>query len=861
MPKRTASAFASRTLWNIGWRYLVRHPWQSALMVLGVALGVAVAVAVDLANASATRAFDYSTDAVAGRATHQIVGGPLGLDEALYVELRREGLVTNDRPAAPIVTDYVYSPQLGDRPFQLLGVDPFAEAPFRNYLWGTGDAPTAGLSDLLTRPGAVLIALDTATYYGLAPGDRLSLEVAGYPREAFVAGLLEPADDLSRRALDGLLLADIATAQELTGRVGRLDRIDLILPATGQAVADNIVARLPAGAQIVPVQARSGTIEEMTAAFRLNLLALSLLALVVGVFLIYNTMTFSVVQRRPLFGTLRCLGVTRREVFALVASEALLVGGLGAALGLGLGILMGRGAVQAVTQTISDLYFVVTVQEIEIATSSLVKGALLGVVATLLAAAPPAWEAASVPARVALSRSGLEGKARRAVTSVAVGSLVLAASGMVLLAVPTRSLTISFAGTFSVVIAFAALTPLVTLVLMRVATRPLGRLWGALGRMAPRNVVTSISRTAVAVAALMVAVSVIIGVSIMISSFRFTVVTWLDQVLQGDVYVSAPSGTSTQATTPLDPDVLPLVESWPGVERVDLLRTVAVESADGPVLVHAVYNPDYGERPFLSDDLAPDARWAAMEDGAVVVSEPYANRTGLSREDSTVTLYTQDGPRDFAVAGVYYDYVASQGAISMSLDTYRRFWGDDALTALAIRLAPGVAAEPVARELGDALAPTQRLFVRPNQALRQEALVIFDRTFAITGALQLLATVVAFIGVLSALLSLQLEKQRELGILRAVGLTARQLWGLVMLETGLMGAVAGLLAMPTGFALSLILIYIINRRSFGWTLQMEVDPVPFLQALAVAVIAALLAGIYPARKMGKMLTAEALRYE
>jgi putative ABC transport system permease protein len=303
------------------------------------------------------------------------------------------------------------------------------------------------------------------------------------------------------------------------------------------------------------------------------------------------------------------------------------------------------------------------------------------------------------------------------------------------------------------------------------------------------------------------------------------------------------------------------VESWPGVERVDLLRTVAVESADGPVLVHAVYNPDYGERPFLSDDLAPDARWAAMEDGAVVVSEPYANRTGLSREDSTVTLYTQDGPRDFAVAGVYYDYVASQGAISMSLDTYRRFWGDDALTALAIRLAPGVAAEPVARELGDALAPTQRLFVRPNQALRQEALVIFDRTFAITGALQLLATVVAFIGVLSALLSLQLEKQRELGILRAVGLTARQLWGLVMLETGLMGAVAGLLAMPTGFALSLILIYIINRRSFGWTLQMEVDPVPFLQALAVAVIAALLAGIYPARKMGKMLTAEALRYE
>ena len=861
MSEGTPRAFASRTLWNIGWRYLLRHPWQSVLMVLGITLGVAVAVAVDLANASATRAFDYSTDAVAGRATHQLIGGPQGLDEALYVDLRRQGLATGGIPAAPIVTDYVYSPQLGDRPFQLLGMDPFAEAPFRNYLWGDGQVPIGGLTNLLTQPGAVLLSSDTAAYYDLAPGDRLSLEVGGYPRDAFVAGLLNPADDLSRRTLDGLLLADISTAQELVGRLGRLDRIDLILPGDEEAVAAEFIAVLPAGTQIVQVDARTGTIEEMTAAFRLNLLALSLLALVVGLFLIYNTMTFSVVQRRPLFGTLRSLGVTRREVFALVVSEALIVGALGAALGLGLGIVLGRGAVQAVTQTISDLYFVVTVQEIEIPASSLVKGALLGILATVLVAMPPAWEAASVPARVALSRSGLEGKARRAVAGVAAGSLVLAVAGLGLLAIPTRSLTVSFAGTLAIVVAFAALTPLVTTLLMRIATRPLGRIWGALGRMAPRNVVTSISRTAVAVAALMVAVSVTIGVSLMIGSFRSTVVTWLDQVLQGDVYVSAPSRTSTQATTPLDPAVLPLVESWPGVERVDLLRTATVESPEGPVSIFGVYNPNFGDRPFLSSDLSSEEIWAAMQAGAVVVSEPYANLAGLPRRGGTVTLYTAGGPREFPVAGIYYDYVTSGGTISMSLDTYRRLWNDEALTALALRLAPGADADAVARELGDALAPVQRLFVRPNQALRDEALVIFDRTFAITGALQLLATVVAFIGVLSALLSLLLEKQREVGILRAVGLTARQLWGLVILETGLMGAVAGLLAMPTGFALSLILIYIINRRSFGWTLQMQVEPAPFLTALAVAMAAALLAGLYPARRMGKMLTAEALRYE
>lgn len=852
---------ASRALWRIGWRTLRRHPWQSALMVLGIALGVAVAVAVDLANASATRAFEYSTDLVAGRATHQIVAGPSGLDEAIYVELRRQGRIGADIPAAPIVGDLAYSTQLGDRPFQLVGVDPFAEAPFRDYLWAAGQAPVAELTALLTRPGAVLLSAGTAARYSLESGDRLGLEVGGHRREAFVAGLLVPVDDPSRRVLDGLILADIATAQELTGRLGRLDRIDLILHGDAERLSAELGASLPGGTRIVAIDARAGAVEQMTAAFRLNLSALSLLALVVGVFLIYNAMTFSVVQRRPVFGTLRCLGVTRREVFALVVGEALVVGLLGAALGVGLGVILARGAVTAVTQTIRDLYFVLTVQDTAISPGSLLKGAALGVVATVVAAAPPAWEAASVPARAALSRSGLERRARRAVGWVGAGSVALAGVGVALLAVPTRSLVVAFAGTLATVVAFAGLTPWVTSLLMRLAAVLLGRALGPLGRMAPRNVVASASRTAVALAALMVAVSVTIGVSLMIGSFRKTVDTWLDQILQGDVYVSAPSRTSTQATTPLDPRVRPIVAGWPGVERVDLLRTATVESGSGPVSVFGVDNPDFGYRPFLAADGSATRIWAAMEAGAVTVSEPYANLAGLPRHGGTVTLLTQHGWRELPVAGIYHDYVTSGGTIALTLDGYRRLWGDDALTALALRLSPGADADAVARDLADALAPVQRLLVRPNRAVRDEALVVFDRTFAITGALQLLATVVAFIGVLGALLSLLLDRQHEVGILRALGLTGRQLWGLVLLETGLMGAVAGLLAMPTGWVLSLILVHIINRRSFGWTLQMDVDAAPFLTALAVAVGAAVLAGLYPARKMGRALPVAALRRE
>jgi len=197
----------------------------------------------------------------------------------------------------------------------------------------------------------------------------------------------------------------------------------------------------------------------------------------------------------------------------------------------------------------------------------------------------------------------------------------------------------------------------------------------------------------------------------------------------------------------------------------------------------------------------------------------------------------------------------------MALPVYRKNWNDPAITALALRLSPGVDVDMTVQQIQEALANQQELLVRSNRALREEALVVFDRTFAITGALQLLATIVAFIGVLSALLSLELERQRELGILRSIGLTVRQLWKLILLETGLLGAVAGVLAMPTGYALALILVYIINRRSFGWTLQMQVSWQPFLTALLLAICAALLAGVYPARRMGKMLTSEALRSE
>ncbi len=849
----------SPILWKVAWRYVARHFRQSLLMIVGIAVGVAVVVAVDLANASAGRAFELSTQAIAGKATQQISGGTQGLPDGLYAELRRAFPTV---PMTPVVEAYVSSPQLGERPLQLLGIDPFSEAAFYTYLGKAEGFSTDQLAAFLTRPGALFLSAQLAGRYGLAAGDTFSLEVGGVERSVFIAGLLHPSDALAQQTLEGTLLADISTAQELTGRNGKLERIDLILPPGDKQTAAQISARLPQGALLTTAAASGGALEQMTAAFRTNLTALSLLALVVGLFLIYNTMTFSVVQRRALFGALRCLGVTRREIFLLVAGEALLVGVLGSGLGIGLGIFLGQFTVRMVTQTINDLYFVTTVTSTGIAPLSLVKGAALGILATVLTAIPPAIEAAAAPPSLALSRSGLESKARRALPWTAAGGLAAFAVAGGIFALPTNSLPAGFLGTFAVVLGFALLSAITLFGLARAVTPLSGRLFGAFGRMAPRNLVSSLSRTSVAVAALMVAVAVTIGVGLMVASFRYTVEVWLAQTLQGDVYITAPSFTAVQAGPPIDPGVVQALQGWPGVARVDLLRSATVESPSGPVEVSATSNPAIGqERLYLRRSGSPQQVWEAMQAGGVIVSEPLANRLGLPSQGGSLRLYTPQGARDFPVAGVYYDYSSSQGEAMLAMDVYQRIWQDTAVTSIALRLAPGTQASQVVSSLQDQLPGRQSLVIRSNQALRQDVMAVFDRTFAITGALQLLATGVAFIGVLGALLLLQLEKQREIGILRAIGLTARQLWGLTMLETGLMGLVAGLLAMPTGYALSLILIYIINRRSFGWTLQMALQPGPFLQALAVAVIAALLAGIYPARKLGKMITAEAIRFE
>ena len=843
-----------RALLLTGLRDLVRRPLHTGLMVLGVALGVAVVVAIDVANTSARLGFARSTRAVVGRATHQVLGGPSGVPQDLLRRIRVEGGI---RESAPVVEGYVTLLDHGREPLRVLGLDALSEAPFRDHL-GEGPLGRTGFGRLLVVPRAVLVAGAQADRHGLAVGSPVRVRVHDRVETLEVAGIVRAASRDEDAALDGMLTMDVGAAQRLLRMGDRLSRIDL---ATSADEVSRVRALLPAGLRVVPATEQAQAVGELTDAFALNLTALSLLALVVGMFLIYNTVTFGVVQRRAVLGTLRLLGARGGQVFALVLLEAAAASAVGVAIGLLLGWVLGQGAVHLVTRTINDFYYVLAVTAAPLAPATAARGVLLGLGAGVLAAIVPAAEAAGIEPVEALRPSGVEARARRLVPWVALGGILIAVLGGALLALAGRSLALSFAGLFAVVVGLALATPAATVGAMALLGPVAGLVFGTLGRLAARTVTRSVRRTGVAIAALAVAVSVTIGVGLMIASFRATVENWLSLSLRADVYVSVPAAGGTRSSPVLSPDVPGRVARVPGVADVERFRAVRVASPHGEVDL-AVADPRKPRTAALYRfaEGEPEAVWAKVRGGAVVVSEPFAFRHDLPAREARVELLTDRGPRSFPVAGVFHDYESERGLVLMSRDVYERFWDDREVSSLGVWVAPGHDASDVVRALRAELAGTA-LLVTSNRALRSRALGVFDRTFAVTRALRLLAVVVAFVGVWSALLALQVERTRELATLQVLGMGGRQLWRLTLLETGFMGAVAGLLSLPLGWLLAVILVDVINVRSFGWTMRLEAEPWLFVQALVLSVVAALLASVYPVLRLRRLPLATALRAE
>ncbi|MCG8338090.1 MAG: ABC transporter permease [Proteobacteria bacterium] len=843
-------------LFKLSISYSKGHPLQKFLLFLGIAIGVAVVVAVDLANESIGRSFQLSTQSISGRATHQIVGSSDTLEQSFYVGLKKK---VADLPLAPVVSGYVQLVQHDNRTMQLLGIDPFVDTSFRNYLGSASSLPNQDiLVSILTQPGRVLISKDLADELKLNPGDSLDLQTNRGTQKVVITGLLNSSDSFTREALSGVILTDISSAQEILVMGERISHIDMIVDPEDSESLAVIESNLSGDARIVSVQKNANTVRQMSNAFELNLRALSLLALLVGVFLIYNTITFSVVQRRAQIGTLRALGVTRQEIFGLIQVETLFWGMLGSFAGLLLGIALGTSIIKLISQTISDLYFVLTVNTFYLNAWQFLKAFLLGILASVISAAFPAWEAAHISPVDALRRSSLERKISRNLALLTTTGLLLLVIGYLLLLVPTTTLGVSYLALLAIVCGSAMLVPVLTKVIMKVIGVLFRIFPGIIGRMSSRNISRSLSRTGGSIASLMIAISVIIGVGNMVGSFRSTVVSWLSNTIQADLYISPASHLSRK----LDNTLKDAIQQLPGVEEVYSIQTRQIRFGDYANSSIVSLDRDVAKRTWIwrsGDDHVMEQKF---NQGWVFISEPFAFKHGIQgKKGSVLMLETSMGPQEFRLAGIFRDFSSEQGIIIMQDNTFRRFWGDDSVFGVSLFIREGASVDKVRKEIEREFGAKHKLVIRSNKGLREAAIEVFDRTFTITIALQILAGLVAFIGVLNTIMSLMLERSREIGTLRANGMTINQLWRLVFTESGFIGLLSGLFAIPLGTAMAWILVFVINKRSFGWTLDFVLNPGTYMEALVIALTAALLAGIYPVVAMLQKPVAELLRTE
>lgn len=828
--------------------YLLRHPWQLVLSLIGIVIGVAVIVAVDLANASARKAFLMSMDAVAGKATHQVIGGPLGVPESVYKQLRVQHGV---REIAPVVDGTV---SVDGASAQLLGVDLFAEQELRAF---TSDVQPGGtdaslfFAGFLVEPGVITTSERTASELGITVGDTIEISAVGRQHRAELVAIF--ADD-GNSGLERIIVTDIAMAQEWLGRAGWLSRIDVRIDDDDVGALAHLESVLPDGMQVLSAAGRTRSTAEMSQAFMTNLTAMSLLALLVGLFLIFNSVSFSVLQRRGLIGVLRTLGLTRRQLLTMILFEAGLIGFVAAVLGVAFGIVLGDQLLDLVSRTINDLYYRVTVTNVSVGSLSVIKGLAAGVGAALVAAAVPAIEATSYEPRLALTRSSLERRARHVLPVVTLIGIAAMIAAVALILVSGTALVAGITAVFLLILGFALCVPVFVHFASRAIAPFAQSVGGTPGRMAAGGISATLSRTGVAIVALAVAMSATIGISVMVDSFRGSVSQWLEQTLRADVYVGVSRGS-------MDPALIEVLRNLDGVVESSTTREVALEDSAGRTRLRVIEMAprSYGGAEILDAD--PDDVWPAWESSDVVlVSEPYAYQNNVAA-GHVATLPTDSGWRDFTVAATFQSYDINASILLMSRTTYARHFSDDTIDAVGLYLADGVDDETVIERVSEAAKGIQAVRVASNDTIRDQSLQIFDRTFVVTDVLYWLTLGVAFIGILSAMLALQLERAREFATLRALGMTPAQVGSMITAQTGVIGLLSGLASIPLGTVMAYVLIKVINRRAFGWQIDMSVAPNILIVSVVFAIGAALLAGLYPAYRAGRSEPAIAMREE
>ncbi|MGB9627963.1 MAG: FtsX-like permease family protein [Thermodesulfobacteriota bacterium] len=804
-------------------RYLPRRLSLSLLQLAGVACGVSAVVGMTLSAQTALKSFSNTIEFLKGKSTHTIQR-PVGpMEEEFLLKLGQDQAVQWLSP----VIDRTLRLENGES-VRLLGIDPFLDRSIRPEIYrvkflGKGKENPESLLSFLNDERAVLIDSHLKKEFGANPPSILKTE----------KGPLHIKGSFANPSDEPLVLMDIGHTQKLYHLQGYVDRVDLILNDESE-----FFSRWGKGFFIQSSRQRRETFSGMLQAFRLNLEALSLLALLVGVFLIYNTAMFAVVSRRRDTGILRSLGANRLEIVGAFLSEILILGILGGALGGLLGFFLTRILIGLLGSSISNLYFFLRPEPLPWSSWIFTVGMGLGCGASLLGGVLPLRELIRTDPVKTLSGRIAPPESTRKAKRAAVGGMVVLFISFILFLLPGAHVYVGFAGVFGFILGVSLLVGIIFLILHPFIKRILRRIGGLSGKVAAGNIRQNLGRTGVAMAAFMVSLSMSIGLSEMIGSFRESLIWWMGTQIRGDLYI----GKIDEAEVPEDFfEEIKKIDGIGGVHPYRNVQTLYQNTSINVSAVDATILQKYARFGWLQGG---NENWEGVKQGGVIISESFSRRFKVKAGDP-ITLEGIRGPETFKVVAIFYDYTTEHGLVMMDRSIYIKTFGDRRLNNIGIFID---ANNPRRAELLAEVkkrAEERGLPVRTGSQLHQNILDVFDNTFAITRSMRAIAIIVAFFGIAGALLTLFIERSREFGIYRALGFSTGQVARMTLIEGLEMGLVSFLLSTGVGTVLAVLLIKVINLRSFNWTIFYFPAWSPYLLTGLTAILASIGAAAYP----------------
>ncbi len=805
-------------------RCLARRRSLAVLQLLGIAFGVAAAVGMTLASRSALESMAGAVDFLKGGSTHTIQRPAGPMEESLLARIMNDSSV---KFFAPVI-DRKVRLATGNQ-VRLLGVDPFLDKNIRPITREIASSANSSGRDeaflsFLLDPGTVLIDENTAKAGNIAAGQSIMT----------MQGPLKVVQVFPNPSGEPLVIMDIGHAQEFFKMAGYIDRADLVV--TGEEALRKGWSQ---GFTIESNRQKAESLSALLGAFKLNLQALSLLALFVGIFLIYNTAMLTVVSRRRDAGILLSIGASRGQVTVAFLIEILLLGIVGGALGGIMGYLLSKFLVQIVGGTISTLYFFLRPSALPWTFWNVAGGILLGCAASIVGSLPPLIQLRRIqPVQVLRGRTASHSASRK-IKIVGIIGLFCFALALGLFLLSFLNVYIGFAGAFLFLLGASLFAGLFIILAVPFLKRLFSYAIGLEGKIAIGNIRENLGRTSVAVAAFMIALSMSIGLSSMIDSFRHSLIWWMNGQLRGEAYIS------TKADVTVPEEFYDELKEIHGISGIDVFRNVQITFRDKPVGITSIDSAvlkKYARFGWL--DGSSDNAWEAVKLGAVIISESFSLRFKVRKGDR-ITIDTAHGPTTLNIAGVYYDYASEHGVIMMDRSLYLRLFNDRTINSLGIFIdAPEPEKSRVLEEARQLARKNGPPFATRDEFHRR-ILGIFDSTFAVTQSMRIIAVIVAFFGIAGALMTLFVERQKEFGIYRALGFTTGDVARITIAESIGLGLISFFMSTIVGTIFAYILIRVINRQSFNWTIFYHLTSQPYLVTALTAVAASIAACAYP----------------